>query len=139
MGWQLVVLAACLFLLLLAESLGQLFLQNFICEQFLFIFGCPAVQLLKTAGGAVGEVGGGDGAAGPAVMGPPKDAIIKHVCLAQYLWNIVFFIFFLSVIAIGAPTRGLYMHRCLSANVVFNMFASNGKTCKLMCQVLCLL
>lgn len=90
MGWQLVVLAACLFLLLLAESLGQLFLQNFICEQFLFIFGCPAVQLLKTAGGAVGESGG---AAGPAVMGAPKDAIIKHVCLAQYLWNIVFFFF----------------------------------------------
>lgn len=58
MGWQLVVLAACLFLLLLAESLGQLFLQNFICEQFLFIFGCPAVQLLKKAGGAVGEVWG---------------------------------------------------------------------------------
>lgn len=44
----------CIFSFLFADSLGQLFSRNSISEQFLFMLGYPAVQLLKTPGGAVG-------------------------------------------------------------------------------------
>lgn len=55
-------------------GLGEIvFLHNFISNlQFLFLFGSPAVQLLRRGRGSVGGWVWGGGAVGPCSHGVPK-------------------------------------------------------------------